>query len=375
MKKAVKILSDLVSIPSVNPMGRIEYSFPYGEAEISNYICHFIKKLKIDCEYQEVLPNRKNIIAYIKGTSKKTLLIDCHMDTVDVASMKISPFKPVIKYNKLYGRGACDDKGPMAAILRAMQIIISKNKKFFHSIIFIATADEEYQMTGSRKAAKLKAKADYGIAAEPTNLKIINAHKGVVRWKIHTKGKSVHSAYAEKGENAIYNMAHVLLSLEKYAKMLNKKNIHPVLGAAKISANLIKGGEVPNTVPDDCWIEIDRRLMPSEKISQAVRAVKNILPENIPLMMEKPYTFSKGLDIPKNSEIVRILADKIKKNGVKTQIQGVSYATDAPWYVDKGIPTVVFGPGRADEAHKPVEYIELSQLEKAIYIFKSLMEI
>src|SRR5258708_10115098 len=213
------ILTDLVAIPSVNPMGRDVHGSEYLETRLSDYLERFFHKLGVECQRMEVLPGRSNVVARIdRPGASVTVLLDAHQDTVPVAGMTIEPFQPVVKEGRLYGRGACDVKGGMAAMLAAFARLVAERPKLAASVVVSCTCDEESTAAGakalarlwsdpSRSGSLLSAPPTVAVVAEPTDLNVIVAHRGAVRWKLRTRGRACHSPRPPEGGKRICKKA------------------------------------------------------------------------------------------------------------------------------------------------------------------------
>lgn len=369
----VSLLADLVAIPSVNPMGRGKTGPEYSEAAIAGFVASYLRRHGVDVETSEVTPGRPNVIGHIDAGQSSTLLLEAHLDTVHVDTMTIPPFAPDVKEGRLYGRGSCDTKGSLASFLYAICSMIHAGRKLRHNVVIAAVADEEYQFSGAKHAVARGLKADMGIAGEPTNLRIVRAHKGVTRWRIETRGRSAHSAYPDRGLNAIYAMGHVLTRLEEHARALAATPPHPVLGHATLSVGVIEGGQTVNTVPDRCVIEIDRRTIPGETTDSVLGPVRELLRDVKCWEIIPPHLAVDGMDVAATSPVVAMLSSAVKDITGNVVVEAAHYATDAGIYNKAGIPTVVFGPGDIARAHTESEYIELEQLRAASDIIRRLM--
>jgi acetylornithine deacetylase len=214
---------------------------------------------------------------------------------------------------------------------------------------------------------------DAVIVAEPTELDVVVAHKGVVRWRCHTQGTAAHSSMPERGVNAIYRMAPVLAALEEYAESLKVEAAqHPLLGSRTLSVGLIGGGISVNTVPDRCTIEIDRRLLPAEDEQDAYRqAIERLAEEVGPngVVHDEPYLSSAGLSHQQNRDLAAALRRVARDHGASGALIGVPYGTDAPAFDEIGAPTVIFGPGSIAQAHTEDEWVDVAQLEAAADIY------
>jgi acetylornithine deacetylase/succinyl-diaminopimelate desuccinylase family protein len=370
-----RLLSDLVAIPSVNPMGRGLTGPEFLEGRLGDYLEGWFRSLGVVVERQVVSPGRDNLIArYESPRGRRTLLFDAHQDTVPTDGMTIDPFSPELKGGRLYGRGACDIKGGMAAMLTAFARLVRERPAESASVIMACTVDEEFTHTGSSRLADGRHEADLAIVAEPTLLKIVDRHKGAVRWKIRTRGVACHASTPKLGENAIYAMARVVSALEEYAGVLAGSTPEPGLGPPSLSVGRIEGGVSVNVVPDWCEVEIDRRVIPGERAADCPGRVRAFLKERLgdlarvdflppwvnmpPLVAGGAEPFLPGL----RSAIERV-------GGRAPEVVGVPYGTDAGPLGESGLPCVVFGPGDIAQAHTKDEWVELDQVRLASEIY------
>jgi acetylornithine deacetylase/succinyl-diaminopimelate desuccinylase-like protein len=278
-----------------------------------------------------------------------------------------------VRDGRRYGRGTCDAKGSLAVFLYAVTSLLARGTTLRYNTILAAVADEEYQFTGARSAVANGLRADFGIAGEPTGLHIVRAHKGVTRWRLHTRGTAAHSAYPERGENAIYRMGEILIRLNAFASGLQQTTPHPSLGPPTLSVGVIEGGQAVNIVPDSCMIEIDRRTLPGETREDVLAPVEKLLKDIRGWSMDEPHLSVKGMEVAGDSEIVRLLGEAMATERIQPVVEGAQYATDAGTYNDAGIPTIVFGPGDIGRAHTAEEYVEIDQLHTAFRIIQRIL--
>lgn len=373
MDPVVSLLSDLVAIPSMNPMGRGRTGPEYTEQALAEFVHAFLAKHAIDAELQQGLPGRPNVLGHVNANASQTIMLEAHLDTVHADSMTIEPFTPVVRNGQLLGRGSCDTKGSMAAFLEGVIHALKTPARLRYNILLLFVSDEEYRFTGAQHAVKKRLKADFGIVGEPTGLKIVRSHKGVTRWKIVTKGVAAHSAYPERGRNAIYAMSKIINRLDQYATDLYSSPRHPLLGAPSLSVGVIEGGQAVNVVPDRCSIEVDRRTLPDETLQSVIGPIQTLLQDLPDWEMKEPHLSVAGMEVSDHAPVLEALAACIKAVNGSVTVEGAHYATDAGIYNAVGIPTVVFGPGDIAQAHTESEFIDLHQLNQAVAIIERLL--
>jgi acetylornithine deacetylase len=380
----VELLQSLVAIPSVNPMGRSVSGPEFGEARMTAFLEQWFENLGVATEKVEVLPGRYNLFArYNAGADRPTILLDAHQDTVPVDGMKIAPFKPVIKEGKLFGRGACDVKGGMAAMLTAFARLVTESPAAAANVVMSCSCEEEAEALGVKDLVKLwsepgrgisllNAAPDVAVVAEPTDLHVVVAHRGATRWKLRTTGRACHSSRPDDGVNAIYKMGRVLAGLQAYAGHLKDAVApHPLCGPATISVGRIEGGLSVNTVPDRCEIEIDRRVIPGEDGAAVIADAEAFLRKTIDVDFEMLPPWITGMPLPdeQNAELAdRLLTQVAAVAGPRDKV-GVAYGTNASRIAASGVPAVVCGPGSIYQAHTDAEWIDTNELRQAAEIY------
>lgn len=367
----VKLLQELVAISSVNPC------FPdgKGEKEIADFVAEYARKAGLEVYRQPVFDGRENVLVGVVGKGNETLLLETHMDTVTAEGMEIEPFNPQIKDGKIFGRGACDAKASLAAMLQAL-IEIAKRGSPPKTVWLAAVVDEENGFKGAQQLVSSGFRADYAVVGEPTNLNIVIAHKGTVRGNIVTYGVSAHSSQPEKGSNAILHMAKVLAALERYDSELKMRH-HPLVGSPTLTVTMIHGGRGANLVPDFCQVKVDRRTLPNEDPLAAWDELKRFLksqPELLDFTVEvcEPELVNWGMEVPEDSPPVKQLSAACQQVGLQPQIIGVRYTSDASFLTRSGIPSLLFGPGNIEQAHTAEEWVEIEQVIAAQKVFETL---
>lgn len=379
----VQLLKQLISIPSVNPMGRDVSGDIYFEGRVTEFLCKYFAELGVEYESIEVVPGRHNVLARTKvKPGVPTILMDVHQDTVPVEGMIVPPFEGTEKEGKIYGRGACDVKGGMASMLMAFTRLVQENPPDAANVILSCTCDEEATVKGIEHLVKLwehpsglsqilTEPPDLGLVAEPTMLDIVVAHRGATRWKIKTTGKACHSSQPKDGVNAIYKMADVIKALEEHAEELSQREAHPLCGPPTLSVGVIEGGESVNIVPDWCTIEIDRRVIPGEDGIEVREQVGAYLKEKLPFEIEMlpPWITGVSLSDHNNGEWSDQLLSVIDTVETGHKKVGVPYGTHAARVNQGGVPAMVFGPGSIAHAHTVDEFVTIDQLQKAEEVY------
>jgi acetylornithine deacetylase/succinyl-diaminopimelate desuccinylase family protein len=373
MNAAASLLRDLVRLPSVNPMGRAPKADICFEHRMTAYLEAYFKNLGVPYERHTISPGRDNIIArFVAPGATRTIMFEAHQDTIPVDNMTIEPFAAHIEGDRLYGRGSCDIKGGMTAMLTAFARLAKERPAQACNVIMACTVDEEHTFLGVQDLVKRRIPADFAVVAEPTKLDIVHAHKGVVRWFLTTRGRACHSSSPERGESAIYHMGRVLAGIERYAQILSKSVIDPLLGPATISVGMIEGGSSVNTVPDRCAIEIDRRVVGNEQPHESPRLLLEYLRnvEGIEATIEQsPCWIAERALLPVGSdEVIARLGRAIDDVRGSHSVHAVPFGTDAASISFAGTPAVVFGPGDIAQAHTCDEWLSLDELDKAAEI-------
>ena len=367
------LLERLIRFESVNPSldsrGR-------GESAIGAYIVEFCRERKIDCRLQDVDGDRRNVLASVGGNSEQTLLFVAHLDTVPARGWTRNPFEPFAIDSKLYGRGACDTKASLAAMLAALDSI--KRDRPRATIVVAGSIDEEYQKKGAWALSQIKPRFAAAVVGEPTDLEMVVAHKGSVRWQIETTGRAAHTSMPEIGVNAIEAMAEVIVRLKKLNAELRKRP-HPLTGPPSLTVSLIEGGTDICTVPARCVISIDRRLVPGEVPSDAVAEVSAALREitakepSIKAKSVAPPAEDFPVSITKECRLIEVAQKACTRFAGTGEPRGVPYGTDASVLSAAGIPCVIIGPGSIEQAHAIDEHVDLAQVDVAFEIYRQIM--
>lgn len=375
----VALLSELVACPSVNPAERKTFRAPYGEGALADLLAARLRSWGAQVELREVVPGRPNVIACFEGKdTSRSLMLEAHSDTVQASDMTIPPFAPTVRNGRLYGRGACDTKGPMAAMLQGLRQVLDADGQPPVTVYFVSTCDEEQGARGARALIQKDFRPDWAVVGEPTDLAICHAHKGTLRWAIETQGVAVHSSAPTRGVNAIYHMTRVIDMIEREIAPSLRSRQHALLGEATISVGVIRGGTQSNVVPAACMIEIDRRLLPGESaeaITAAMRGQLDALKAKTPTFA---YTLQalqhyEPLEVPTDSAACRLAAEACGRVLPAAKFVTAPWSSNAGVFAALGVPCVLFGPGSIQQAHTKDEYIDLRELEQAVDVYAAII--
>jgi acetylornithine deacetylase/succinyl-diaminopimelate desuccinylase-like protein len=373
MTPTERLLGDLIALPSVNPAFLPAGDPRAGERRVADYLAATAARAGLDVEFRAALPHRPNLVVRLAPAGRVTerVLLAPHLDTVGGESATL--FRPRRRQGRLYGRGACDTKGSVAAMFCAMtDLARSPARPRATEIVFVGLVDEENAQAGSRAVVSQGMRADLAIVGEPTCLRVVTAHKGDAWLELETRGRSAHGSRPELGRNAVYAMARVVRLLEtEYAAQLRRRQ-HPLLGQPTISVGTIAGGSQPNIVPDRCRISLDRRTLPGETEAGVRREILDLARAHGLRVRLRPLRAGPcpALETEEGLPLVR----RFRRFAGQRRSWGVHYFCDAAVLSRGGTPSVVFGPGNIAQAHTADEWIALSQLERAQVILTRFLK-
>ncbi|MDQ3331524.1 MAG: M20 family metallopeptidase [Planctomycetota bacterium] len=370
----IDTLAALVRINSVNSA----YEDGPGEREIATWIFDFFERRGIEVREQEVFAGRPNVIARVPGRDPtRRIILEAHMDTVSAKGMTVPPFEPRIENGKLHGRGSCDTKAGLAAMMHALAALHAERRRPPCDVWLAAVVDEEHSFRGVVELCE-GLTADAAIVAEPTQMRVVVASKGVLRWRIIVRGRAAHSSKPHLGVNAITHMARVVLAIDEEHRRLASTS-HPLLGPATCNVGLIHGGRQVNFVPDECAIVIDRRLLPGESADAVLAGYQSLLTalaashRDLDAVMEPPMLIDDALETPSDSAPARLASELLSEMGLDGTPAGVPFGSDASKLSRQGVPSLIIGPGSIDQAHAAVEYVEIDQVEKAFSFYREFI--
>jgi acetylornithine deacetylase len=361
MDPTIRLLRDLVAINSVNPT---LVSGAPGECEIAGAIAAEMRRLGLTVFVEEVTPGRPNVVGVLEGRGKGRTLMYCgHTDTVGVTGMS-DPFSPVERDGRLYGRGAQDMKGGLAAMIGAAGTLARRGLPSGRLLV-AAVVDEEHSSIGADALVK-NWRADGAIVTEPTDLAIALGHKGFAWIEINVHGRAAHGSRPKEGQDAILRLGRVLARLESLDGALQRREPHPLVGTGSLHASLVTGGHELSSYPDRATLQMERRILPGESESSALEEVERILAEigreDPTFRAEARHVFSRpAYEVAPRHELPALLAEAIAAGGSIPRVTGASFWTDAAVLGHAGIPSVLFGPSGAG-LHSTEEYVILADV-------------
>lgn len=361
-----ELLETLVRIDSRNPDLAADSQ---GERPVAEALAEVLDSLGLHTELHDVVDGRPNVIGVLPGDDAlPTYVLEAHLDTVPTPEGGIAVRR---EGGRLYGRGASDTKGSLAAMVGAAERI-SRRSGPRPTVVVVGAVDEEYVMRGAEALIAQLPAVDGVVIGEPTSLQPVRAHNGLMRVRVVARGAAAHSSKAFLGINAIVAAARCVVALEDRLGTHLLDRHHPLTGPALLTTTMIEGGIAPNVVPDRCELWLDRRLAPGESPLAALGEIDQVLVDlaaaGVRAEREEPLVALPGLETAADHPLV-VAAERVASTAV-----GVTYGTDACYLNGYGgLPCIVLGPGSIDQAHTVDEWIELDQVHAAVELYERLV--
>lgn len=367
---AQSILEQLVRIPSATG----------HEQAIAHAFAGRCEEAGLEVETQEVEPGRLNVIARWRVGRRPRLLLTGHLDTVPVGEgWTRDPFGAEVAGGRLYGRGACDMKGGLAAMLGAIVDLRARGAEPAGDVVLAAVVGEEEDSAGTRALIAGGVAADWAVLAEPTAMALVVANRGLMNYRLVVRGASVHASSPELGRNAVTAAARLVLELEACADGLATRP-HRLFGPPNLTVGTIHGGTRPYVVPDRCVVEVDRRVNPGETRDQVVAEIQAAIARTRAHLGWLEVEVEAGpeylaFEIPEEHELIGAMTSAMAAANLPRRLSAWRAASDAGFLVHTaGIPCVLFGPGDIEQsAHRPDEWMDLVDLEVAQRVFERLL--
>lgn len=369
-----KLVCELVAIESVNPDLVAAGS---GESKIAAFVAEWLGAEGLAVQVAEPVPGRTSVIGVLAGSGGgASLMLNAHMDTVGAGGMK-DPFIPVVRNGRVYGRGAYDMKGSLAAIMIAARE--ARKLKLHGDLIVAAVADEEVASVGTAAVLE-RIEADAAIVTEPTEMRLCLAHKGFAWLEVETGGVAAHGSRPDLGIDAVAHMGRILTGVLELDQRLRAGRGHLLLGTGTLHASLIEGGQELSTYPARCVVKLERRTLPGEDGAKALQEIDDViasaraedpaLEASARLLLERPPS-QLGADSFVTEAVEKAATEVL---GREPEVIGVAFWMDMALSNAVGIPTVAFGPS-GEGAHADVEWVDLASLQTCVQVYLRAIEL
>ena len=372
-----ELLSEMVRIPSVNPMHHGPRSGTVAEADMANWVAQRAEALGAEVELDEIEPGRPNVYARFAGRTERMLTVDVHLDTVGVEHMKGDPFDGRITEGRVWGRGAVDTKATMAVVLAVMGEMTVAGRQPMCTVELVGTISEEGGGLAGASAYRDRLlerseRREQIVVAEPTMCAPVYGHKGGLGLEVEVEGRAAHSSKPHLGINALSAGARIVAAVDAEQERLANQREVGALGAGTVSVNEMSGGRARNIVPDHCELYVGRRIADTEdyeeefaRLTELIRAAA--LPARVKVQLANGFGSNAFFQAP-GSDLVTALAEM---SGHEATV--ADYGTNALRYGEVADQIVVFGPGSIDQAHQAVEWVDISELERAASVYRQLL--
>jgi succinyl-diaminopimelate desuccinylase len=364
-------LARLVAFKTENPPGE--------EIAAAQFLASLFRELGFATELDEYKPGRANMIARLDNGDGPVFAFNTHMDVVPAGEgWSADPFVLRERDGNLFGRGACDAKGPLIAMVEAMRMLHVQRTSWRGTLLGVFVGDEEVASEGAKHYASLRPKVDYAVIGEPTSNATVIAHKGSLRPWVRIHGVSAHSGTPDLGENAIYNAVRFIGMVENYHRDTVRHRTHPLVGGASLTITRAKAGTADNVLPDACDLLLDRRMVPGEDEAVVVAELNDLILRAATMGLRaeiiefKPTTGGATETVANHPIAIASLAASKRHGAAITEPQGFQGGCDLVHFRNAGAQGTVIGPGSLALAHKPDEYVPVDEFVTASLIYRDV---
>ena len=360
------ILAELVSVPSVHPEADPGGTLP-GEAAAAKLMATYLRRLGADVSVKLLAAGRPSVIGVFEPArrARATVAFAPHLDTVGVRGMTVAPFTLTARAGRLHGRGACDTKGPTAVLLAALARWTRSSASRNGDIRWIvaATAGEEQGSLGARALVAEGFRADFAVALEPTDLRVVHGAKGILRVWLEVPGRAAHGAKPERGDNAVYRALPLIDALKNDLGPRLAQQRHPILGGCSLNLGIVQGGGELNLVPALCRLGLDIRVHPDFPAAEVLALLRATVRKHAPRAKLVLHREGPSFVTPRTDP----WAKRLRASG--RGWAAADWFCDANIFAGAGIPAVAFGPGSIAQAHTRDEFIVARELDAGVDAF------
>lgn len=379
---ARSLLCELIALPSVNPMGRPYAGREPVERQVIERISDLFRPYGVEQVRMQCSPLHEQLAITVPGRRRDAItLLESHIDTVPADDWGAAAFQPRVEGPLVFGRGACDDKGPLTAMILAVCEILESGEPPPTDIVLLCAGDEEYAQTGIKSYVGSKPPLVRGVFGEPTQSIPVLQHKGTVRWDVVVQGRSVHSAQPELGVDAIRGAVMVHGWIDERQAELRKEFRSELLSGPSICVTMVRGGRTRNAVADECVLSVDFRVIPEMNHAQAREDLiayldRRVAAAHVPwkLVHTEPQLTTPPLATAASDSFSRTALEICRRELGRDDVQflGAPYGTDAAWVSDV-CPAIVLGPGSIEFAHAIDERIDIHDVVRCARIYHDLV--
>jgi len=365
-------LARLVGLNTENPPG--------GEHAAAELVGGLLREAGFDVALDSYAPGRTNVVARMTRGDGPCLAFNTHMDVVPAGDgWTLPPFQLTERDGRLYGRGACDAKGPLIAMVEALRMLADSADSWRGTLLGVFVADEEVASEGARHFAAGRPAIDYVVVGEPTENGTIIAHKGSLRPLVRVHGVAAHSGTPDLGDNAVYRAAGLVGLVERLHRDVVSRLSHPLVGNASLTITRMNAGIGDNIVPAHCDLLLDRRMIPGEDEEVVKAEIAALLDEarqrfgvRAEILAFKPTTGG-AAETPADHPIVAASLEAGRRHGARAEAPGgFTGACDLVHFRGIGAYGSVLGPGSLAVAHKPDEFVPVDEFVAASLIYRDI---